>query len=137
MSLTIDQNLLVNSMSVASQYLDPNSGKFKVRGLCEALTLTRKDLATMTNKPPQFFQEYWSRDFIGPTESAVKEAIEQLLLVYVLVINLCKDEQQAKLWMRLPNPGFSNKSPASLIVEGDIAVVRDALVILMNGGTPA
>lgn len=137
MSAVIDQKLLVNSMSVASQFLDPVTGKYKVRGLCEALTLTRKDLATVTGKPPQFFQEYWSGKFVCPTEPVVKETVEQLLLVYVLVSNLCKEQAQIRLWMRLPNPGFDNRSPANLIVDGKLAVVRDTLVNLMNGATPA
>lgn len=63
--------------------------------------------------------------------------IEQLLLVYVLLMSLCKEDGQTKLWMRLPNPAFKNKTPASLIVAGELPAVRDALIDLITGGVPA
>jgi Antitoxin Xre/MbcA/ParS C-terminal toxin-binding domain len=138
MSTVLEPDLLVKSMSVASPFVDPNGGgSFNVRGLCEALTLTRKDIAQATGKNPQWFQEYWTNRFKKPSDAIVRETIEQLLLVYVLLINLCKEEGQTKLWMRLPNPAFNNKTPASLIVDGELATVRDALIDLMTGGVPA
>ena len=125
MVVVMDPRLLVNAISVASPFFDPEGGgKFKVRGLCEALTLTRKDIAAITGKPPQWFQDYWSDRFVKTTDPEVKETIEQLLLVYVLVTNLCKEPGQSKLWLRLPNPAFDNRTPASLIVAGDLARVR-------------
>lgn len=137
MSTVLDPDLLVKSMSVASPFVDPAGGKFNVKGLCDALTLTRRDIATATGKNPQWFQEYWSDRFKRPSDNKVLETVEQLLLIYVLLMNLCKEEGQTKMWMRLPNPAFGNKTPASLIVNGDLAIVRDALINLMTGGVPA
>lgn len=138
MSTVLEPDLLVKSMSVASPFFDPaDGGRFNVKGLCEALTLTRKDIAQATNKTPQWFQEYWTDRFKKPSDAKVRETIEQLLLVYVLLINLCKEEGQTKLWMRLPNPAFKNRTPASLIVTGELNTLRDALIDLMTGGVPA
>lgn len=138
MSAVLEPDFLIKHMSVVSPFIDPSEGgKYNVRGLCEALTLTRKDIAVITGKTPQWFQEYWSVKFKKPSDGRVRDTIEQLLLVYVLLTNLCKEDGQTKLWMRLPNPAFQNKTPASLIVDGKLEIVRDALINLMSGGVPA
>lgn len=138
MSTVLDQNLLVESMSIVAPFFDPSEGgRFNVKGLCEALTLTRKDIALATKKTSQWYQEYWTERFKKPSDTFVRETVEQLLLIYVLLNNLCKEEGQTRLWMRLPNPAFDNKTPASLIVEGNLSKVRDALIDLMSGGIPA
>jgi len=138
MAAVIDPQLFVKSISVASPFFDPDGGgRFKLRGLCEALTLTRKDIAAITGKQPQWFQDYWADRFVRTTDSEVREVIEQLLLIYVLVTNLCKEEAQSKLWLRLPNPAFENRTPANLIVTGELPRVRDTLIDLMTGGVPA
>lgn len=136
MSTVLDPQVLDKAMSLASPFID-NSGKFNVRGLCEALTLTRKDIAAATNKNPQWFQEYWLGNFKKPSDQTVHKTVEQLLLVYVLLASICKEEGQTRLWMRLPNPAFENKTPASLIVDGNLDKVRDTLIDLVNGGNPA
>ncbi|MBX9720688.1 MAG: MbcA/ParS/Xre antitoxin family protein [Candidatus Obscuribacterales bacterium] len=136
MSTVLDPKVIDKAMSLASPFID-GTGKFNVRALCEALTLTRKDLATATNKNPQWFQEYWNGSFKKPTDNTVHQTIEQLLLIYVLLASICKEEGQTKLWMRLPNPAFDNKTPASLIVGGQLDMVRDTLIGLVTGGSPA
>ena len=136
MSAVLHPNALKEAMSTAAPFVD-NSGKYNVKGLCEALTLTRKDIAQATAKPPQWFQEYWNGTFKRPSDAKVLKTIEQLLWIYVLVSSLCKEEGQSRLWMRLPNPAFENETPASLIVEGNLDRVRDSLINLLNGGIPA
>ncbi len=138
MTAVIDPKLIINSISVVTPFLDPSSGgRYKVKALCESLTLTRKDIATMTGKTPSWFQDYWSDKFVKPNDDVVRENIEQLLLIFVLLDNLFKDEAQGRLWLRLPNPAFENRTPASLMVDGKLATVRDSLISIVSGGIPA
>jgi hypothetical protein len=107
---------------------DNKPAKFQVRGLCEALTLTRKDLGKLTGNSPAQLREYWSEEFVEINEPVLKKTIEELLLVHALAVKLCAGEEQAQRWYRTPNQNFHERTPIGLILNGELAQVIDTLI---------
>ena len=110
--------------------------KFNVRGLCDALTLTRKDLGVMTGKSPADLREYWEdREdrFVQIKDRQFKHTVRLLLLVQALATKLCQTDAQTRLWMRASNPSFEERTPASMIAGGRLGDVVDKLIDLTAG----
>ncbi|MBU6450572.1 MAG: hypothetical protein KGS72_02255 [Cyanobacteria bacterium REEB67] len=110
--------------------------RYQIRGVCEALTLTRKDLGRITGKSPAQLREYWSDEFIEIDEPEFKQLIEQFVLVYALASKICGSENDTKAWFRAPNEGFNDRTPAGMIVSGELDKILSTLLAPDDNSAP-
>jgi hypothetical protein len=106
--------------------------RYQIRGVCEALTLTRKDLGRITGKSPAQLRDYWSDQFIEIDEPSFKHLIEQFVLAYALASKLCGDEMATRSWFRTPNEHFNERTPAGTIVAGELDSLLSMLLEQSN-----
>lgn len=133
-------NKTIQDWILSSPYLDQVNGTYvyKVRELCDALTISRKE-----------FQEYladdramelWNSSNAQPIPAGkanVEQKLDNLLLLHFLSRMLQPDDVSLKYWMRLPNPYFNGESPMKLVLRGDGESVFSQLEAIHTGNVVA
>lgn len=129
--------LCLNMASRMREYLDPDEG-FHVQRICDALAVGRGDFAHATHRTSQDLHRYFgkSASYTVIKTDEVRRVLNELVVLLELLLDLVRDPEKIRYWMRLPNPGFDNNSPIDLVRDGKTTVVINELHALATGDVP-